>query len=211
MKEKVNTVPLVIGFGKGRGLTESFSQFNFTGDKIVNSFLDPKSMYVHNKPHNIKLVKARHSDLNWMLAQGHINVAIGSSVWFVNSSNSFKEIPFGTKQAMKCRLSLISKKALKLSDIKTVATKFPDLAKTYFLKKAPHVTIKYMNGCHENALMLGFADAIIDIIETGNTIKRMNLVELDTLMEVSHKIYIPKNQDFTNKISIAFVCFCLIE
>ncbi len=201
MKEQINNVPLVIGFGKGRGLKESISQFKFPGNQMVNSFLDPKSMFVHDNTHKITLVKVRHADLNWMLTQGHINVAVGSSVWFVNRLHKFKEMPFDTVKTMQCRLSLIAKKALKRSEVNTVATKFPDIAKTYFLKKEQNVTIKYMQGCHENALMLGFADAIIDIIETGNTVKRMNLVELDTLMEINHQIYILKNQSLTNVIS----------
>lgn len=49
-----------------------------------------------------------------------------------------------------------------------------------------------MEGSHEVALSLGITDAIIDVIETGKTIKRMNLIELDCIKECSHGIWIKK-------------------
>lgn len=185
-----NSIPLIIGFGKGRGLEECSRSFNFPDSQMIQHILNPKIPYYRDESNNIICVKARHSDLNWMLRDQHINVAVASSVWFDSEDDQFSAYKLDNGFTKPCRLSLISREPMLLNETMTIATKFPGIAKKYFEKKGLNLQVVHMSGCHENALMLGFADAIIDIIETGNTIKRMGFTELDILQEVSHKLYI---------------------
>ncbi|MBQ0733511.1 hypothetical protein [Aquimarina celericrescens] len=193
-----NTYKHVIGLGKGRGVEQYSWLFGYSDNKDFKKFLLSSATFFLDDVRNMLFVKARHSDLSWMLNNNYIDIALGSSVWF-NEKSKFKSFDFFNKEVKPCRLSLISKTPLPIKDGLRVATRFIDIANTYFDNKGIEVKLIPMNGCHENALLLNFADAIIDIIETGRTIKHLQLIELEVLQYVSHKLYI-KNTINATKI-----------
>ena len=66
-----------------------------------------------------------------------------------------------------------------------VATKFPNVATRFFRKRAQPVEIIFVQGSVELAPLTGLADVIVDIVETGETLRQNGLVVLDTICEVS--------------------------
>jgi len=77
----------------------------------------------------------------------------------------------------KCRMAVAGKKGEKLPLDKTVkvATKFPNIAKKYFTSKSREIDIIKLNGSIELAPILGMSDVIVDIVETGSTLKENDL------------------------------------
>ena len=94
------------------------------------------------------------------------------------------ELPFG-----KCRLSLAMPKENAVSveemDGFRIATKYPNLAKKFFEKRGVEVEVIKLHGSIELAPKIGIADAIVDIVETGNTLRANGLVEVEKIMDVS--------------------------
>jgi ATP phosphoribosyltransferase len=183
-----NKKTLTVAIGKGRGFEESLRFIKTEHSDAYHAFaLGTVPVHVDRK-NNVHLIKVRNKDLPWLLSQGHIDIAIGSSVWFDEflhpSLNSVTDLP-----VMKCRLSVIAAKQIQVKDITGICTKFTRIAEQYISDHELRAKILLMDGCHEVALSLGMTDAIIDIIETGKTIERMNFVELDCIRSITHGIW----------------------
>ena len=78
-----------------------------------------------------------------------------------------------------------------------VATKFPNIAKDFYEKESRDIDIIKLNGSIEIAPILGLSDVIVDIVETGKTLKENNLVVFDTIVPISARL-------IANKASFKF-------
>jgi ATP phosphoribosyltransferase len=183
-----NKKALTVAIGKGRGFEESLRFIKTERSAAYDAFAAGTVPVYADPKNNIHLVKVRNKDLPWLLTQGHIDIAIGSSVWFDeflhHSLKAVTDLP-----VMKCRLSVIAAKQMKIQDISGICTKFTGIAEQYIVENELRAKILLMDGCHEVALSLGMTDAIIDIIETGKTIERMNLIELGCIRNITHGIW----------------------
>ena len=69
-----------------------------------------------------------------------------------------------------------------------VATKFTNIAKTYYAKKCRNIDIIHLNGSIEIAPILGLSDVIVDIVETGATLKENNLEVKEIITPISARL-----------------------
>ena len=98
----------------------------------------------------------------------------------------------------KCTFALAGYPEFKNKKIKVVATKYPKIAIKYFEERNEKVKIIKMEGSVELGAVIGMADAIVDIVETGSTLKANGLVVLDKICDVSTRL-ITNNKSFENK------------
>lgn len=90
-------------------------------------------------------------------------------------------LPFGN-----CRFALAGEKKEAVSGKKRViATKYPNVTTAYFRQKGEAVDIVKLEGSVELAPLLGLADAIVDIVETGSTLKENGLVVLEWMQPIT--------------------------
>lgn len=73
-----------------------------------------------------------------------------------------------------------------------IGTKYPQVAKNYFLSKGMDVEIIKIDGSVELAPILGLCDGIVDIMETGTTLKENGLIVLDTVCDISARVIVNK-------------------
>ena len=71
-----------------------------------------------------------------------------------------------------------------------VATKYVDIAREFFAKKGVHVDLIKLYGSMELAPLTGLADAIVDLVSTGNTLKANDLIEVEPIMEISSRLIV---------------------
>ena len=90
----------------------------------------------------------------------------------------------------KCRMAVAGKANFRDSSVHTlrVATKFPHIAKTYYSSKCRDIDIIHLNGSIELAPILGLSDVIVDIVETGTTLRENNLEVLETIVPISARL-----------------------
>ena len=69
-----------------------------------------------------------------------------------------------------------------------VATKFSNIAANYYLSKGRDIDIIHLNGSIEIAPILGLSDVIVDIVETGTTLKENNLTVVETIVPISARL-----------------------
>jgi ATP phosphoribosyltransferase len=193
LKEKWGKKELTIAIGKGRGFEESLHLLRTDDSEEYLSFAKGWLPVYFDKKANIRFVKVRNKDLPGLLAKNHIDVAVGSSVWFEEFSypgaTLVNELPL-----LKCRLSVITTHSMPVSSITSICSKFSIQAEQYIFKNKLNAKLMIMEGCHEVALSLGISDAIIDIIETGRTIQQMNFVELECIRNITHGIWASSSQ-----------------
>ncbi len=99
----------------------------------------------------------------------------------------------------KCRMAVAGKKDFRDNTQKTlrVATKFTNIAKNYYSSIGREIDIIHLNGSIELAPILGLSDVIVDIVETGTTLKENNLEVLETIVPISARL-------IANKASFKF-------
>ncbi len=159
-----------------------------------------KAGYNIDKPGERKLIErfngnevllARAFDVPVYVGHG-VDVGIaGSDVLEERGSDVFVplELPFG-----KCRLSLAMPAENIISpedmDGYRIATKYERIARSYFSKLGVEVEIIKLSGSVELAPKVGVADAIVDIVETGETLRANGLVEVEKVMDVSAQLLV---------------------
>ena len=99
----------------------------------------------------------------------------------------------------KCRMAVAGKKGeiLPLDKTIKVATKFPGIAKKYFSSKSREIDIIKLNGSIELAPILGMSDVIVDIVETGSTLRENDLEVFEEIVNISARF-------IANKTSFRF-------
>jgi ATP phosphoribosyltransferase len=71
-----------------------------------------------------------------------------------------------------------------------VATKYTSIARDFFATKGVHVDLIKLYGSMELAPLTGLADAIVDLVSTGNTLKANHLVEVERIMDISSHLVV---------------------
>ena len=99
----------------------------------------------------------------------------------------------------KCRMAVAGPTGFRDSTATTlrVATKFPEIAQTYYNEKCRDIEIIKLNGSIELAPIMGLSDVIVDIVETGKTLKENNLEVIETIVPISARL-------ISNKVSYQF-------
>ena len=94
----------------------------------------------------------------------------------------------------KCRMAVAAKKDFRDDTQKTlrVATKFSNITKNYYAKKGRDIDIIHLNGSIEIAPILGLSDVIVDIVETGTTLKENGLEVIEDIVPVSARLIVNK-------------------
>lgn len=71
-----------------------------------------------------------------------------------------------------------------------VATKYPEIAREHFSRKGVHVDIIKLYGSMELAPLVGLADAIVDLVSTGNTLKANDLIAVEHIIDISSRLVV---------------------
>ena len=149
---------------------------------------------------NVKFIFAKGTDVPTYVEQGIADLGIvGLEIITENAYNvlNVSELPFGY-----CRMAIAGPPELKVSDIKTVATTFMNITQNYFNDQRLDVELIHLNGSVELAPLLGLADAIVDIVQTGTTLKVNNLVEHNTIMQIHARLIANKQSFYTKETAI---------
>lgn len=101
-----------------------------------------------------------------------------------------------------CRLSLAAKEGFDLKDYTRklrVATKYPRLAKEFFFSKGISCEVIKLYGSIELAPICGLSDCIVDLVETGETLKANNLKEIEVILRSSARLIMNRASLYTNR------------
>ena len=191
---------MLIALPKGRLLPEIKKLFSKIGiDFDENS----RKLIIESSQEDVKIAILRTWDIPKFVNYGIADLGIvGKDILFeTDLENNFYEIldlNIGI-----CRMSLASldDKLPKNKKIK-VATKYPLFAKDFFSKLSKDIDIVILKGAIEIAPILGLSDCIVDLVQTGKTLKENGLKELDLISEISSRLIVNKSSFKTNNKTI---------
>ena len=191
---------MLIALPKGRLLPEIKKLFS----KIEIDFDEnSRKLIIESSEENIKLAILRTWDIPKFVNYGAADLGIvGKDILFeTDLENNYYEI-LDLKIGI-CRMSLASldSKLPKNKKIK-VATKYPSFAKDFFSKLSKDIDIVILKGAIEIAPILGLSDCIVDLVQTGKTLKENGLKELDLISNISSKLIVNKSSFKSNNKTI---------
>lgn len=190
MREEINIDrPIRIALTKGRLEKSSVSLFKKMG--LDTKELENKGRRLILPVGDYEAVLSKAPDVITYVEHGVCDIGVVGKDTIVEHGSSFYEvIDLGIG---KCRFALACPKG---SDFfsgyrrKVVASKYPKVAKQYFQQKGMDVDIIKIEGSVELAPLLGLADGIVDIVETGSTLKENGLEVVDTIMPISARVIV---------------------
>ena len=182
---------LKIAITKGRLLDKSVELFEGAG-LDCSPIKDPGRRLVHSLPnYPLDAVLAKAPDVITYVEHGVCDLGIVGKDTILEKGGSFYEVldlGFG-----RCRFALAVKQG---SDFfgtyktRRVASKYPEVTRAFFAQKGMDVDIIKIEGSVELAPILGLADAIVDIVETGATLKANGLVPIEDVAPVSARLIV---------------------
>ena len=106
----------------------------------------------------------------------------------------------------KCKLAVAGKPSMKnVKKHLVVATKYPSVAKKHFAQKGQSVEIIKQEGSVELAPLMGLSDVIVDIVETGKTLRENGLIVLEDIADVSARLVLNEASYKTKKQEITII------
>ena len=140
----------------------------------------------------VKVLLIRGWDVPTYVTFGAAHVGIvGKDILLEKSSEEFIELE--DLHIGKCRISLAGKKEIIEGRTRLkVATKYPDTAKRFLESLAIQAEIVYLHGSQEIAPLMGLCEAIIDLVDSGKTLKENGLEEMKVIREISSRMIVNK-------------------
>ena len=146
-----------------------------------------------NRP-EVKIIIVRATDVPTYVEYGAADIGIaGKDVLLEYDGNGLYE-PLDLKISQ-CKMVVAELKNSRNEDKggrKRVATKYVNIARNYFASQGKQVEIIKLYGSMELAPVLGLADQIVDLVDTGNTLKANGLVEVETITDISSRLIVNK-------------------
>jgi len=181
---------LTIALSKGRILDQTLPLLEKAGISISKSELESRKLILDTNLSDVKVIVIRASDVPVFVQHGAADIGIaGKDVLLEHGANGiFELLDLGIS---KCRLMVASKKGqdLNKSTLK-VATKYVKSAKEYFYRQGKQVEVIKLYGAMELAPIVGLSDCIVDLVDTGNTLKANNLVPIELIQEISSRLIV---------------------
>lgn len=181
--------PLKIALTKGRLLKNTVEIFELMGIDCGDLKKKTRKLIVPLDDNRIEVVLAKAPDVITYVNHGVCDLGVVGKDTILEYVGSFYEIldlGFG-----KCRLCLISPSQQDFFGgykAKTVATKYPAISKRYFENLNMDVKIIKIEGSVELSPIIGLSDAVVDVVETGATLKENGLYILDDVACVSARL-----------------------
>ena len=187
--------PLIFAIPKGRILDDALPLLKQVGIVPEEGFFDKSNrslMFGTNQDH-VSIIRVRAFDVATFVAHGAAQIGIVGSdvIEEFGYSELYAPVDLGIGR---CRLSVAQPKddAEQIGNIShlRVATKYPNLTSRHFESKGIQAECVKLNGAMELAPSLGLSRHIVDLVESGSTLKANNLVETDRILDISGRLVV---------------------
>jgi len=183
---------ITIALSKGRIFTETLPLLAHAGITPLDDPETSRKLILDTNIDNIKLVIIRASDVPTYVQYGAADIGVaGKDVLMEHGGEGLYE-PLDLKIAQ-CRLMTAGPKgAPEPVGRLRIATKFVNCARRYYAEQGKQVEIIKLYGSMELAPIVGLADRIVDLVDTGNTLKANGLEPMEHIADISSRLVINK-------------------
>lgn len=176
---------LSIALPKGRLGECAYKIFEDAGYSCPEILSDTRKLVFEDSGHRVRYFLVKPSDVAIYTERGVADIGVvGRDILLEYSPDVYELLDLGIG---KCRMAAAAKRDFEEDGTRTlrVATKFPNIAKNYYLSQGRDIDIIKLNGSIELAPLLGLADVIVDIVETGTTLRENDLEVRSVIADIS--------------------------
>jgi ATP phosphoribosyltransferase len=189
---------LTLALSKGRIFEETLPLLKAAGIEVGEDPERSRKLILPTNRPDVRVVLVRATDVPTYVQQGGADVGVaGKDVLLehVAASSGGLYQPLDL-QIAKCRMSVAVRAdfdyaaAVRQGSRIRVATKYTHTARQHFADKGVHVDLIKLYGSMELAPLTGLADAIVDLVSTGSTLKANHLLEVEKIMDISSRLVV---------------------
>ena len=186
-----------VALPKGRLGEKVYATFEKAGYECPSIKEVNRKLVFENVQKGVRYFWVKPSDVSIYVERGAADIGVcGKDILAEYSPDVYELLDLKTGV---CRMAVAAKKNFfddRATTLK-VATKFVNIAKNYYAEKGREIDVIHLNGSIELAPILGLSDVIVDIVETGATLKENDLDVVETIMPISARL-------IANKASFKF-------
>ena len=180
---------------KGRIFDEIAPLLKAAGIEALEDPEKSRKLIIETNRPDVRLVLVRASDVPTYVQHGGADIGVvGKDTLLEHSGEGLYQLL--DLNIAKCRMSVATRAdfdyagAVKQGSRIRVATKFTQIARDHFANKGVHVDLIKLYGSMELAPLTGLADAIVDLVSTGSTLRANHLVEVEQIMPISSRLIV---------------------
>jgi ATP phosphoribosyltransferase len=186
---------ITIALSKGRIFEETLPLLRAAGIEVLEDPEKSRKLILTTNQPDVRVLVVRATDVPTYVQYGGADMGItGKDTLLEHGSDGLYQ-PLDL-QIAKCRISVAVRtdfdyaSAVRQGSRLKVATKYVAIAREFFATKGVHVDLIKLYGSMELAPLVGLADAIVDLVSTGNTLKANHLVEVEHIMDISSRLVV---------------------
>lgn len=189
------TQQITLALSKGRIFEETLPLLAAAGIEVLEDPEKSRKLILPTSRPEVRVVLVRATDVPTYVQYGGADLGVVGKDSLIEHGGQGLFRPLDLKIA-KCRVSVAVRADFDYREAVTqgsrlkVATKYTSIARDFFASKGVHVDLIKLYGSMELAPLTGLADAIVDLVSTGNTLKANNLVEVEQIMDISSHLVV---------------------
>ena len=179
---------LILALPKGRVYEKVLPILKGSQFELIDDPTKTRKLVLDTKNSKVKILLVRGWDVPAYVTSGvaHLGV-VGKDILIEKESEEFIELK--DLEIGQCRLSLAGKKNLLMGSTRMkIATKYPKSSIKFMESIGIQSEIIYLHGAQEIAPLMGLSDAIIDLVESGKTLKEIGLREIQVIRDISTRL-----------------------
>ncbi len=183
---------LNIALPKGRLGEKVYAMFEKAGFPCPGILEENRKLIFENPDAGLRFFWVKPSDVPIYIERGAADIGVaGKDILLEYEPNVYEILDL---KVGKCRMAVAARKNFHddLSATLRVATKFSSIARSYYASLGRDIDIIHLNGSIEIAPILGLSDVIVDIVETGTTLKENGLEVVETILPISARLIVNK-------------------
>ena len=191
---------VTLALSKGRIFDETLPLLKAAGIEVLEDPEKSRKLILATSRPDVRVVIVRASDVPTYVQYGGADLGVTGLDTLIEHSADWGRSaglyqPLDLRIA-KCRISVAVRSdfdyanAVRQGSRLTVATKYVNIAREFFAAKGVHVDLIKLYGSMELAPLTGLADAIVDLVSTGGTLKANNLIEVERIMDISSRLVV---------------------
>ena len=186
---------ITLALSKGRIFEETLPLLRSAGIEVLEDPEKSRKLILATNQADVRVLVVRATDVPTYVQYGGADMGItGKDTLLEHGSDGLYQ-PLDL-QIARCRISVAVRadfdyaSAVRQGSRLKVATKYVAIAREFFANKGVHVDLIKLYGSMELAPLVGLADAIVDLVSTGNTLKANHLVEVEHIMDISSRLVV---------------------
>ncbi len=186
---------ITLALSKGRIFDETLPLLKAAGIEVLEDPETSRKLILPTNQAGVRVVLVRATDVPTYVEYGGADLGVTGKDTLIEHGGQGLYQPLDL-QIAKCRMSVAVRAdfdyvtAVRSGSRLKVATKYTNIAREFFAQKGVHVDLIKLYGSMELAPLTGLADAIVDLVSTGSTLKANHLIEVERIMDISSRLVV---------------------